>query len=90
MNIVEKATAFKLQTRALQEAEIGNVEAASRNLRAAATRLLNLGETDLAQAAEREAERIESEGTASPAATKKLTFDTRKLSVSETVHLKEE
>jgi Ca-activated chloride channel family protein len=90
MNSVEKATTFKLQTRALQASMAGDNAAATRNLRAAATRLLNLGETDLAQAAEREAERIETEGTASPAATKKLTFDTRKLSVSETVHLKEE
>ncbi|HET9493794.1 MAG TPA: VWA domain-containing protein [Chloroflexia bacterium] len=90
MNSVEKATTFKLQTRALQASMVGDNAAATRNLRAAATRLLNLGETELAQAAEREAERIESEGKASPAATKKLTFDTRKLSVSETVHLKEE
>ena len=90
MNSVEKATTFKLQTRALQASMAGDNAAATRNLRAAATRLLNLGETELAQAAEREAERIESEGQASPAATKKLTFETRKLSVSETVHLKEE
>jgi Ca-activated chloride channel family protein len=90
MNSVEKATTFKLQTRALQASMAGDNAAATRNLRAAATRLLNMGETELAQATEREAERIESEGHMSPAATKKLTFDTRKLAVSETVHLKEE
>jgi Ca-activated chloride channel family protein len=89
MNSVEKATTFKLQTRALQASMAGDNAAATRNLRAAATRLLNMGETELAQATEREAERIESEGHMSPAATKKLTFDTRKLAVSETVHLKE-
>ena len=43
MNLVEKATAFKLQTRALAEAEVGSTVAATRTLRSAATRLLNLG-----------------------------------------------
>ncbi len=79
MNIVEKATAFRLQTRALEEAEVGNIEGASRNLRSAATRLLSLGEADLAQQAEQEAERLERKGQMSPGGTKKLTFATRKL-----------
>jgi Ca-activated chloride channel family protein len=89
MNSVEKATTFKLQTRALQASMAGDVTGATRNLRAAATRLLNLGETELAEAAEKEAEKIESEGRVSAAATKKLTFDTRKLSASETTRLTE-
>jgi Ca-activated chloride channel family protein len=89
MNSVEKATTFKLQTRALQASMAGDVTGATRNLRAAATRLLNLGETELAEAAEKEAQRIETEGQVSTAATKKLTFDTRKLSASETARLKE-
>jgi Ca-activated chloride channel family protein len=89
MNSVEKATTFKLQTRALQASMAGDVTGATRNLRAAATRLLNLGETELAEAAEKEAQRIESEGQVSAAATKKLTFDTRKLSATETARLKE-
>jgi hypothetical protein len=79
MNIVEKATAFRLQTRALEEAEVGHIAEASRNLRSAATRLLSLGETDLAQQAEQEAQRLESKGQMSPGGTKKLTFATRKL-----------
>ncbi len=89
MNSVEKATTFKLQTRALQASMVGDVEGATRNLRAAATRLLNLGETELAEAAEKEAQKIESEGQVSAAATKKLTFETRKLSAAETARLKE-
>jgi Ca-activated chloride channel family protein len=89
MNSVEKATTFKLQTRALQASMAGDVTGATRNLRAAATRLLNLGETELAEAAEKEAQRMETEGQVSAAATKKLTFDTRKLSASETARLKE-
>ncbi|HUS15971.1 MAG TPA: VWA domain-containing protein [Chloroflexia bacterium] len=83
MNLVEKATAFKLQTRALEEAEVGNTVAASKNLRSAATRLLNLGETDLAAAAESEAARLEERGQMSAAGTKKLTFATRKLAVDD-------
>jgi len=83
MNLVEKATAFKLQTRALQEAEVGNVVEASRNLRSAATRLLNLGETELAADAEREAQQLEQRGQMSAHGTKKLTFATRKLALDD-------
>ena len=89
MNSVEKATTFKLQTRALQASMVGDAETAGKNLRAAATRLLSMGETDLAEATTKEAERIETEGRASASATKKLTFDTRRLSAAETVRLKE-
>ena len=83
MNLVEKATAFRLQTRALQEAEIGNTLAASRNLRSVATRLLNLGETDLAAEAETQAQHLEQGGQMSAAGTKKLTFATRKLALDD-------
>ncbi len=83
MNLVEKATAFKLQTRALQEAELGNADAASRNLRSAATRLLSLGEADLAADAQREADRLDQQGQMSAAGTKKLTFATRKLALDD-------
>ncbi|MDQ2808030.1 MAG: VWA domain-containing protein [Chloroflexota bacterium] len=90
MNLVEKATAFKLQTRALEEAEVGNTVAASRNLRSAATRLLNLGETDLAQAAEQEATQLEQQGKMSAAGTKKLTFATRKLTLDDSAVVESE
>ncbi len=89
MNSVEKATTFKLQTRALQASMVGDAETAGKNLRAAATRLLSMGETELAEATTKEAERVETEGRASASATKKLTFDTRRLSAAETVRLKE-
>jgi len=62
MNIVEKVTAFKLQTRALQEAELGNVAGATQKLRAAATILLSQGEADLARTAQQEADRLEKQG----------------------------
>jgi len=79
MNSVEKATTFKLQTRALQASMAGDVAAATRNLRAVATRLLNMGETELAEAAEKEARSLEQQGHMTPAGTKKLAFDTRRL-----------
>lgn len=83
MNSVEKATTFKLQTRALQASMAGDVTGATRNLRAAATRLLNMGETELAEATEREAQLLETSGQMSAAGTKKLAFDTRKLAITE-------
>ena len=79
MNSVEKATTFKLQTRALQASMAGDTAAATRNLRAVATRLLNMGETELAEAAEKEAQAIEQQGHMTPAGTKKLAYDTRRL-----------
>lgn len=79
MNIVEKVTAFKLQTRALEEAKMGNIAGASEKLRAAATRLLEMGEQDLAESALQEAENLEKSGQMSSHGTKKLRYETRKL-----------
>jgi Ca-activated chloride channel family protein len=79
MNLVEKVTAYKLQTRALDEAKMGNVAGATQKLRAAATRLLELGETELAQAASQEADNLEKTGQMSASGTKKLHYQTRKL-----------
>jgi Ca-activated chloride channel family protein len=79
MNIVEKVTAFKLQTRALEEAKLGNIAGASQKLRAAATRLLEMGEEDLAQSALDEAENLEQKGQMTSRGTKKLRYETRKL-----------
>ncbi|MHB1293977.1 MAG: vWA domain-containing protein [Anaerolineae bacterium] len=79
MNLVEKVTAYRLQTRALDEARMGNIQGATQKLRAAATRLLELGETGLAQAAEQEATNLEQSGQMSSSGTKKLRYQTRKL-----------
>jgi len=79
MNLVEKLTAFRLQTRALEEARMGNVLGATQKLRAAATRLLELGETELAGAAQQEANNLEQTGQMSSSGTKKLHYQTRKL-----------
>jgi Ca-activated chloride channel family protein len=79
MNLVEKVSAFKLQTRALTEAEAGNIAAATQKLQSAATVLLNLGEDDLAEAAEREILSLKKTGAFTSAGTKKLEYGTRKL-----------
>lgn len=79
MNLAERVTAFKLQTRALEEAKMGNVAGATQKLRAAATRLLELGEQELADAALQEADNLEQQGAMSSAGTKKLRYETRKL-----------
>jgi Ca-activated chloride channel family protein len=79
MNLVEKVTAFKLQTRALNAAKMGDTDGASKQLRAAATRLLQVGEPKLAEAALAEAENLEQKGEMSSAGSKKLRYETRKL-----------
>jgi Ca-activated chloride channel family protein len=59
MNLVEKVSAFKLQTRALQDLEQGNVQSATQKLRGALTHLLNQGDTDLARTVEAEIQNLE-------------------------------
>jgi Ca-activated chloride channel family protein len=79
MNTVEKVTAYVLQTRALNDMAAGNIPAATQRLRAAVTRLLTVGETDLAQAIEAEAARLEQSGQVSPEGAKEIRYATRKL-----------
>lgn len=79
LNIVERVTTHKLQTKALEEAAVGNIVAATQKLRAAATRLLEMGEAELAHTAEAEAQRLERGEQLSSVGTKKLRYETRKL-----------
>ncbi|MFZ2419604.1 MAG: VWA domain-containing protein, partial [Anaerolineae bacterium] len=79
MNMVEKVSAHTLQTRALQEAQAGNVAGATVKLQAAYTRLLDMGESDLAEATRQELENLQSQGHVSAAGTKKLRYETRRL-----------
>lgn len=79
MNLVEKVMAFKLQTRALAEAELGNVSGATQKLRAAATRLLDLGELELAEKTQQQADQLEQGSAISPEAQKELRYATRRL-----------
>ncbi|MFA0758417.1 MAG: hypothetical protein PVTTEEND_000439 [Candidatus Fervidibacter sp.] len=79
MNLVEKATAFKLQTRALDAAKAGDISTATRLLRQSATRLLNIGETELAKVAEEEAARLEQGQQMTSTGTKRLRYETQRL-----------
>ena len=82
MNIVEKVTAFKLQTQALDDAARQDIANATRKLRAAHTMLLEQGETELARNALAEAQRLESGQGVSSEGRKTI-----KLSSSKTVRL---
>jgi Ca-activated chloride channel family protein len=78
MNVVEKVQAFKLQTQALDEAEIGNVSGATQKLRQAVTILLSQGETDLASQMQQEANRLEQSGELSSEGKKTIKLTSRK------------
>ena len=79
MNIVERVVAHKLQTQALDEAAAGDVAKATQRLRAAATRLLELGETDMADQANQQAQQIEQSGQVDLAAAQKMRYATKRL-----------
>lgn len=79
MDIVERIAAFQLQTRALEDIATGNFSAATQKLRAAATRLIDMGEGELAQVVQRQAASLEQKATLDPQATKRLRYDTRRL-----------
>ncbi|HWQ11374.1 MAG TPA: VWA domain-containing protein [Roseiflexaceae bacterium] len=78
MNIVEKVSAFKLQTRALQDLAAGDVSGATQKLQSAVTRLLSQGEVDLAQTMQREIENLQTSGQLSSEGQKTIKFGTRK------------
>ncbi len=78
MNIVEKISAFKLQTRALEDIETGNVAGATQKLQNAVTRLLNTGESDLAQTVQQEVNNLQKSGQLSTEGQKTIRFGSRK------------
>jgi Ca-activated chloride channel family protein len=78
MNIVEKISAFKLQTRALQDLQSGNVASATQKLQSAVTRLLNQGEVELAQTMQEEVNNLEQGKQLSSEGQKTIKFGTRK------------
>jgi Ca-activated chloride channel family protein len=78
MNIVEKVTAFKLQTRALQAAEAGDIAGATQQLRAAHTILLNQGDADLARTVRLAADQLEGQSQMSAEAKKTIQFKSGK------------
>ncbi len=79
MQVVEALSAYKMQQRAIADLESGDVIGATRKLRVAATRLLAMGEEELATEMERQAADLERSGQADPQRAKKLRYETRKL-----------
>jgi len=79
MNMVERVSAYDLQTRAMEQAASGDISGATQKLKAAATRLLNLNEQELAETALTEAQNLAKVGSMSSSGTKKLRYETRKL-----------
>jgi Ca-activated chloride channel family protein len=78
MDVVEKVQAFRLQTQALEDVEMGDVGNATRRLRQAVTILLAQGEKDLADQMEKEAERLEQSGEVSSDGKKTIILTSRK------------
>lgn len=74
MNIAERVTAFKLQTRALAEARAGNTAGATEKLRSAATILLNQGENEMARTLRLEADNLQRSGEMSAEGVKTIKF----------------
>jgi Ca-activated chloride channel family protein len=86
MNFVEKVGAFKMGTLALDAAQTASKSsdpsvkgAATLRLRQAATRLLDLGEHELADTMLQQADGLENSGSLDPEATKKLRYETRRM-----------
>lgn len=78
MNIAEKVSAHKLQTRALQDIEVGNITGATQKLQSAVTRLLNQGEAELAQSLQQEVNNLQQQGTMTAEGQKTIKFGSRK------------
>ncbi len=76
-----KLAIFKMQEKAMADLESGRVSTATQRLETMATRLLNLGETDLARAALLEAGRLARTGDLSTEGRKKIRYGTRSLSI---------
>jgi Ca-activated chloride channel family protein len=78
MNLVEKVSAFKLQTRALEDLEKGNVQSATQKLRGALTHLLNQGDTELAATVQSELNNLEKGRMMTPEGRKTIRFESGK------------
>jgi Ca-activated chloride channel family protein len=76
-----KLAIYKMQEKAMADLEAGEISAATQRLETMATRLLNLGETDLARAALLEAGRLARTGDLSAEGRKKIRYGTRALSI---------
>lgn len=79
MNALEAVTAYRLQEGAGEALKTGDLSGASRKLRSAATRLLAMGQDELAAEMQEQASQIEREGRADAERARALRYATRKL-----------
>ena len=81
VSAMAKLTIFKMQERAMAEAEAGQIEPAVNRLKTLATRLLDIGEAELARAALLEAGRLSKTGSLSAKGAKQIRYGTRGLTI---------
>jgi Ca-activated chloride channel family protein len=84
VNALGKLAIFRMQEQAYEAIESGDIERATKHLERVATRLLDLGELELANAARLEAGRLARSGSLSPAGRKRLKYGTRSLTIGDT------
>jgi len=82
LSALSKATIFRMQERAWDALDGGDVKAATRQLEMIATRLFDLGETQLARAAMLEAGRLAQSGAPTAKGRKELKYGTRSLTIA--------
>ncbi len=82
MDALSKLSQYKLQERAWQEADAGDILSAASRLQTLSTRLLANGQTDLAKMALSEARRLENTHILSEEAKKQLKYGTRALMIA--------
>ena len=90
LSALAKITIFQMQEGALRALESGDVPTATHRLETMATRLLDMGEHQLARAALLEAGRLARSGNLSPAGRKAIKYGTRGLSFTPSSHDKKE
>jgi len=87
VSILGKLAIFEMQEKTMQDLAAGELEQASHRLETMATRLLSIGENELAKAALLEAGRLSRTGSLSPEGRKRIRYGTRALSMlSKEVH----
>jgi Ca-activated chloride channel family protein len=77
--VIEKVAAFKLQARAWQDIASGDIVSGTKRLTTVSTRLLSMGEVDLASAVMDEVTNLQQRGTASAEGKKRIKYGTRGL-----------
>ena len=85
---VEKVVAYKLQQKAWQDLNEGNLASATQRLRMVATRLIDAGEEELARTVQAEADHLERTGQTSPTGTKQIKYGTRGLGRTQAMRLR--